>query len=121
MAKFFSISSMHRIKRSSIRATQSRAPLSQPKGSIYELHLCGRKSRADVVAERKLRPELFAVHQRSNGIRADIACGCEPHRTAEIADHPRANVVQIEHPRSGVRLDGDAVPNEHLGDAGIKR
>lgn len=119
--KYLICFSMYRFNGSDVSAPKSRTPLSKSSRSIHQLYVRGRKPRTDMVTKRQLRPELSAVHQGSNRLRADIACGCEPDRVAEAADNQGSIAFQAQHTRSGIRPDGYVIENELLGDASITR
>lgn len=86
---------MYWYQRSSIRAVESRPPLSEPQGPVHQLHLRGWKPGTDVVTGRTLGPELFATHTRSDRLRVDHSRGREQNSVATTANHPGPNAIQV--------------------------
>lgn len=113
--------SMHWYQRPSVCTIESGPPLSEPQGQIYQLHLCGRESRTDVVAGRTFGSEFFATHTRSDWLRIDYSCGRQQNRAPSAPNHSRPYAIQTCRQRGRIFTIGHVIKNEQSRIASSQR
>ncbi len=113
--------SLYRYEWADVGAQQPRTPLPQSPGSLHQLHVRRRQSRAHVAARRKSRLELSPAHSRSHRLCPHLTRGRFSRGVAVATDHPRSLPVQVERARRRIRLDRHALQDAQPRVARIER